>query len=83
LNFGYKLLLIGLIIAIAGFTLSYEYPNIVTREIEGISAISSLIIIVIGALFLVKSKSAQNICPNCGQKLDKKELYCPKCGNRI
>jgi hypothetical protein len=72
MNFGYKLLLIGLIIAIAGFTHSYEYPTIVTREIEGISAISSLIIIVIGAFFIVKSKSAQNICQNCGQKLDKK-----------
>jgi len=54
MNFGYKLILIGLIIA--GFIYSYEYPNMTSGGIEEISAIGSLVTILIGALFLFKSK---------------------------
>ncbi len=83
MNFGYKLLLIGLIMSIVVFILPYEYPNIVTKEIERIGVIGSFVIIVIGAFFVSKLKSAQNIFQNCGQKLDKNEKYCPNCGNKI
>ena len=83
MDFGYKLLLIGLIMSIAVFILPYEYPNIVAKEIERIGVIGSFVIIVIGVFFVIKSKSAQNICQNCGEKLDKNEKYCPNCGNRL
>jgi hypothetical protein len=83
MNVGYKLILIRLILSIAGFILSYEYPNMITGGSGEISAIGSLVIIVIVALFLFKSKSVRNIYQNCGQKLDKQEKYCPNCGNRI
>lgn len=83
MNFGYKLLLIGFIIGIAGFILSEEYPNRVTEGIFTISATGSLIIVVIGSLFAFKSRSTRNICQNCGQKIDTYSKYCPKCGNKI
>ena len=46
MNFGNKLILIGRIIANAVFIFSYEYPNMATGGIGEISAIGSLVIIV-------------------------------------
>jgi hypothetical protein len=80
---GYQLLLIGLIIGIAGFILSYEYPQIVRGEIERISAIGSFILIVIGGISVVKVESIRTICQKCGAKLGKNETYCPSCGIKI
>jgi len=46
---GLKLVLIGTIIAIAGFVLEYESPNLTNGTIMGISSIA---IIVVGAFLL-------------------------------
>ena len=59
MDIGYKLLLTGLLLAIAGFILSYEYPKVIDEGVGTIIAIGSLVIIVIGALVSYKLKPPQ------------------------
>lgn len=55
MKLGNVLLLIGLIIVIIQFIISYEYPTLANTGISIIIALCSLIIIVLGALLLRRS----------------------------
>jgi flagellar motor component MotA len=61
MSVGYTLILIGLILAITMFVISYEYPNATEGGIGAAVAIGSLLIIVTGGLFLHKSNSSRTV----------------------
>jgi tellurite resistance protein TehA-like permease len=55
MKLGNVLLLIGLIVVIIQFIISFEYPTLANTGIGIIIALGSLIIIVLGALLLRRS----------------------------
>jgi flagellar motor component MotA len=55
---GYVLLIIGLLFAVAGFVLSYEYPTIMEGGLGTVISLGSLIIIVIGTLLAYRSQAS-------------------------
>ena len=77
----WSLVLIGLVISIVVFVISYKLPDI-PEIVIGIMAFLGLILIIVGGVLSYKDMNRKK-CKNCRRDIPPDAKVCPYCGNKV